>query len=119
MTDSDFHAERTVPAKFSKPETRREALALFEGGTGYTAAARKLGLPVYTVREWHRAWKAGSFTVEVLSKMLPYSEATRREAVALRKSGLSWTQFEHLTGISRAACIRWMKAEDALVRSGE
>ena len=38
--------------------TRREAAALFESGLGYGPAARKLGIPKDTVREWLFTYRA-------------------------------------------------------------
>lgn len=38
--------------------TRREAVALFENGLGYGPAARKLGIPKDTVREWLFTYRA-------------------------------------------------------------
>ena len=38
--------------------TRREAAALFESGLGYRPAARKLGIPKDTVREWLFTYRA-------------------------------------------------------------
>lgn len=41
---------------------RRECLACFEQGMGYKSTAKKLGLKIYTVREYRRRFNRGDLT---------------------------------------------------------
>lgn len=52
-------ATNYAQAKPIKVETKVSCLELFRHGIGYVRAARTLGLRRYTVRDWHRRFKAG------------------------------------------------------------
>ena len=41
---------------------RRECLACFEQGMGYKSTAKKLGLKIYTVREYRRRYNRGDLS---------------------------------------------------------
>ena len=66
-TNDESPPERIRP-KYPSAQKRKAALALFEAGTGYKSAAALLGLSVYTVRDWHRKFKKGTFHVELNPK---------------------------------------------------
>lgn len=90
---------------------REKAAELFRQGAGYKSVAASLGVAVSTARDWGRAFRRGTFAAvpRKPSGRSAYTEREREEAMALRKAGMSWTEFEEKTGISRVTCIRWLK----------
>ena len=102
-------SSRVIPA-----ETRRKAAALFEEGHGYVRVANVLGLSKNTVKDWHRQYRAGTFHIVQSDKLRLFDEETKAWAILLRLSGLSWSQFEARTGISRMTCTKWMKNKGML-----
>lgn len=44
---------------------REKALKLFEEGWGYKRVATQLNLSMFTVRDWHRLYRGGSFETEL------------------------------------------------------
>ncbi len=58
----------TSRTKFKHSEdVKAKAIRLFERDFGYKATAKILDIPVYTVRDWKRDWKAGFFKASNLS----------------------------------------------------
>ena len=105
--------ERTRSDKAADAATRQKALELFTEGVGYVRAAAALGLSKYTVRDWHRAFVRGKFKAELSDNQHHYSEQTKKEALLLRASGMSWPEFERRTGISRVTCQHWIRQAKA------
>ena len=101
--------ERTPSQKAADAATRQKALALFEEGVGYVRVASFLGLSKYTVRDWYHLFKRGKFKAALSDNQLLYSEQTKKEALQLRASGMSWPEFERRTGISRGTCQHWIR----------
>ena len=69
MTQPDHEEQTEViaegryrPKECASRQKRRAAAELFAAGIGYTKASRILDLPVNTLRDWAKAWKAGKFT---------------------------------------------------------
>lgn len=103
-----------MPEKEKRPETpseyhRRQARHLFEQGKGYKLVAATLGLSKYTVRDWLRAYKRGTFRVSVSANQLRYSPDARNYVADLRRAGLSWRQISEKTGVSPSTCRNWVK----------
>lgn len=101
--------ERTLSQKVADAHIRQKALEMFQEGLGYVRVASSLGLSKYTVRDWHRLFVRGKFKAELSDNQRLYSEQTKKEALQLRASGMSWPEFERRTGISRGTCLNWMR----------
>ena len=87
MTQPDHEEQTEViaegryrPKECASRQKRRAAAELFAAGIGYTKASRILDLPVNTLRDWAKAWKAGKFT-EDISKQ----KETGASAVSVRR----------------------------------
>ena len=100
-----------MPERIASSEKRREAAELFKRGLSYRRVAEQLGLSEHTVRDWQRAFRKGTFRIDVAGSLRRYDEATKEAAIRLRQAGLSWKDFEEKTGIPRATCIKWLAAE--------
>ncbi len=100
--------------KFASDELRKQAALYFASGWGYLRTARALGLPVNTVRDWSRAYKAGKFNL-TLSQYV-YDEEFKERVTAMRRSGASWREIKEEMGVSPATVMRWMKQKSV---SGE
>ncbi len=103
-----------TPEKERRPETpseyhRRQAKRLFEEGRGYKFVAAALGLSKYTVRDWLRAYKRGTFRVSASANQFRYSPEAKRYVADLRLAGLSWRQISAKTGVSPSTCRNWVK----------
>ena len=68
MTQPDHEEQTEViaegryrPKECASRQKRRAAAELFAAGIGYTKASRILDLPVNTLRDWAKAWKAKTF----------------------------------------------------------
>lgn len=105
--------ERTLSGKVADATTRQKALELFEEGVGYVRVADALSLSKYTVRDWHRLFLRGKFKAVLADNQRLYSEQTKKEALQLRASGMSWPEFERRTGISRGTCQHWIRQAKA------
>lgn len=66
-------------------QLRRQALDLFQRDYGYRKVASLLGISVYTVREWARAYRKGEFTAEPSRRF--YSAEEQVRIAAMSKSG--------------------------------
>ena len=104
-------AVKYIPSAVHSQQVRQKAFDLFSQGAGYKRVSTAIGVPLYTVRDWERQYKAGKFHAEIPDNVCCYDEDTRTWAVQLRRSGMSWTKFEKTTGISRATCLRWLLEE--------
>ena len=98
--------ERKVPSGWAGTEVRRKAAELFEAGFGHIIAARRLGLPKSTVREWRREFLRGRFHVERSPNVAVYSDEIREKAVRLRLSGKTWREITEETGVPAATVRR-------------
>ena len=105
-------AIKHIPNFVHPQEVRQKAVDLFSQGAGYKRVSAAIGVPLYTVRDWARQYKAGKFHAEIPDNIACYDKDTREWAMALRRSGMSWTKFEKTTGISRASCIMWQLEEE-------
>ena len=105
--------ERTLPQKVAAARARPKALEMFQEGVGYVRVASSLGLSKYTVRDWHRLFVRGKFKAELSDNQRLYSEQTKKEALLLRASGITWPEFERRTGISRGTCLNWIRQAKA------
>lgn len=102
-------AERKVPSGWAGTDVRRKAAELFEAGFGHVIAARRLGLPKTTVREWRREFLRGRFHVERSPNVSVYSDEIREKAVRLRLSGKTWRAVTEETGVPAATVRRWIE----------
>ena len=102
---------RTRP-DFASDHKRRAAAFLFSQGYGYHRVAWLLEIPQSCVREWLRSWKKGQFKTELTVKQYRYSEERRREAMQMRRTGMSWSEIYRKTGISSATIRKWLDQED-------
>ena len=105
--------ERTLSQKVADARVRQKALEMFQEGVGYVRVASSLGLSKYTVRDWHRLFVRGKFKAELSDNQRLYSEQTKKEALLLRASGITWPEFERRTGISRGTCLNWIRQAKA------
>lgn len=104
-----IHIERTLSPKAADALVRQKALEMFQEGLGYVRVASSLGLSKYTVRDWHRLFVRGKFKAELSDNQHHYSSQTKKEALLLRASGMTWPEFERRTGISRGTCLKWIR----------
>lgn len=107
----DANGRIRIRPQFPSAEVREKALRLFEEGLGPRRVAAALGLSLNTVKSWKRRFNQGSFTVELSPNQYRWTEADKRLAVALRRTGLSWRQLAERTGISPATLRKWFQAE--------
>lgn len=113
-------AVKHIPDSVYPQEVRQKAVDLFAQGAGYKRVSTAIGVPLYTVRDWARQYKAGKFHAEIPDNIVCYDKDTREWAMALRRSGMSWSKFEKTTGISRATCLKWLlEEENALAQHTE
>lgn len=108
--------ERTRP-NYASDDRRRAAIVLFEHGIGYARAAWILGVPVNTVRDWNRAFKAGKFTPTLSYNQFRYDEKTRERVRELRRSGMSWRELSAATGVPVSSCRKWVGHQDSLSKN--
>ena len=101
--------ERTLSQKVADARVRQKALEMFQEVVGYVRVASFLGLSKYTVRDWHRLFVRGKFKAELSYNQHHYSEQTKKEALLLRASGMTWPEFARQTGISRGTCLNWIR----------
>lgn len=104
-----IRVERSLSQKVADAHVRQKALEMFQEGFGYVRVASSLSLSKYTVRDWHRLFVRGKFKAELSDNQRLYSEQTKKEALQLRASGMSWPEFERRTGISRGTCLNWIR----------
>lgn len=102
-------AERYLPAKVWSHEIRAEAASLFEKGYGFKTAAYELKIPAWTVRDWKRKWKAGTFQTKHSTHVYRYPEEVKAKARALRKAGYTLDEIEQKLKISRSTIYVWVK----------
>ncbi len=119
MTDSDnvlsddrIESVRFRP-DFPSDQKRTFAALLFSKGMGYRTVARVLGLSIYTVRDWSKKYSQGTFSEKLTEKQYRYDDAFKAKVIALRQSGMSWTELKKRTGISAATCKKWMLRSEA------
>lgn len=112
MTDLIDNGDRIETVRFRpdfpSDQKRTFAALLFSKGMGYRTVAKVLGLSIYTVRDWSRLYAQGQFSEKLTEKQYRYDEAFKAKVVALRESGVSWTELRRRTGISPATCKKWM-----------
>lgn len=94
--------------------TRRRAVALFDGGVGYKAAASLLGIPRETVRKWLDIYRSVGIEVLVMmgKKHTAYSFETKLAAVrAVVDEGLTKPEAMAKFGIASPSSFkRWLGA---------
>ena len=78
-------------------QLRRQALDLFQRDYGYRKVASLLGISVYTVREWARAYRKGEFTAEPSRRF--YSTEEQVRIAAMSKSGMQPAEIARLLQI--------------------
>ena len=106
--------EKKRPQGCASIETRRRAIALFKKGFGYKTVAAELGLSVYTVRDWGRRFRQGTFTEDVSNRLYQYEDHARRHVLELFEEGRSVREISEETGIPRSTCKGWInKAKTA------
>lgn len=106
----DLH-DRVRP-DYASVRVRRRARRLFEKGYGYKAVSQKLGLPLYTVRDWARSYRRGEFHDEIAPRLFRYQDEARVRVLDLRRDGLSYRQIAAQTGIPYSTCYVWVKEEE-------
>ena len=102
-------AERYLPEKVWSYKIRAEAASLFEKGYGFKTAAYELKIPAWTVRDWKRKWKAGTFETKHSTHIYRYPEEIKAEARKLRKAGYTLDEIEEKLKISRSTIYVWVK----------
>lgn len=75
----------------------------------YTKASRILDLPVNTLRDWAKAWKAGKFTEDISKHLYRYDDEVREKAVRMRLTGHTWRAIQNETGASAVSVRRWIE----------
>lgn len=95
--------------RFASEEKRRQALKLFDAGFGYKRVAGELGLPVNTVRDWARAYRAGRFHIRINANQYRYDKFTKRQVILMRLRGRSWSDISEATGVPCSTCRTWMR----------
>lgn len=105
MTQPDHEEQTEViaegryrPKECASRQKRRAAAELFAAGIGYTKASRILDLPVNTLRDWAKAWKAGKFTEDISKHLYRYDDEVREKAVRMRLTGHTWRAIQNETG---------------------
>lgn len=106
-TQDDSPPLRIRP-EFPSAQKRRAALKLFEAGIGYKSAAALLGLSPYTVRDWHRRFKKGTFKVDLNPNQYRHAPETKARVIALRAEGRSWREVSEMTGVNISTCRCWV-----------
>lgn len=105
-------SERITQEDISEQEElRRKALKMFQRGIGYKIAAANLGIPAYTVRDWGRAYRNGTFTITPKKFGKRYSQEERANVLSLRAEGLTWREIEKATGIPKQTCQAWVRRQ--------
>lgn len=105
-TTRDLKPARERP-DYPSSQKRKAAIKLFEMGVGYKNAANILGLSVYTVRDWLRDFRKGTFKVELNVNQFRYAQETKDRVIALRKEGFSWSELSKATGVNMSTCRQW------------
>ena len=105
-TTVDLKPARERP-DYPSSQKRKAAIKLFEMGVGYKNAANILGLSVYTVRDWLRDFRKGTFKVELNVNQFRYAQETKDRVIALRKEGFSWSELSKATGVNMSTCRQW------------
>ena len=84
---SDIEGSQLLPPVRLSVAKRCKAKELFKQGLGYKAVAKKLGLNVYTVRDWGRQFRAGTFLTEHGSSATDKSKEKLKQILALHDQG--------------------------------
>ena len=108
MTTSEDAAPNRVRPNFASDDKRRHAAELFAHGFGYHKAAEILGLPVYTVRDWAKAYRTGRFGLALSRNQMRHSEEDHEKVIEMRAQGISWRAIQARTGISASTCRKWV-----------
>ncbi len=95
-------------------ETRRKAIELFEKGYGYKTVAAKIGVSVYTVRDWGRRFRRGTFAEDISSRLYRYEDDARERVLELDAKGLSVREISEKTGIPKSTCKGWINRAKAV-----
>lgn len=104
--------------KYPTETQRKIARERFEAGVGYMRIADELGLSVYTVQSWQKAFRQGRFRVRISRNQYRYLEETKRAVIAKRLGGASWREIGQETGVPLSTCRFWMrKFEEAQAAS--
>ena len=104
---------RYRPQKCASKDKRRAAAELFAAGIGYTRASRILDIPVNTLREWSKAWRAGKFGADISRHLYRYPEETKEKAIRMRLTGASWREIQEETGATATSVRKWVNARTA------
>lgn len=107
-TNDDSPPLRVRPA-YPSVQKRKAAVALFEAGVGYKSAAAQLGLSTYTVRDWLRKFKKGTFRIELNPNQYRHAPETKARVLALRGEGRSWRDISAATGVNVSTCRKWVE----------
>ena len=99
-----------IRPEYPSAQKRKAALQLFEAGMGYKSAAALLGLSAYTVRDWQRKYKKGTFRVDLNPNQYRHSPETKARVIALREEGKSWREVSEITGVNISTCRCWVTA---------
>ena len=108
-----------VRPKFASTAKRRAAAVMFAAGLGYRSVAAALDVPLSTVRDWLREYKAGRFNVILSQNQFRYSDALRARVIELREAGMTWRAVSEATGVNVTTCRRWMEKKREKKREKE
>ena len=124
MTQPDHEEQTEViaegryrPKECASRQKRRAAAELFAAGIGYTKASRILDLPVNTLRDWAKAWKAGKFTEDISKHLYRYDDEVREKAVRMRLTGHTWRAIQNETGASAVSVRSLLNAIETLSKN--
>ncbi len=88
-----------IREKHSK-ELRAKALLLFKAGKGYKAVASELSVPMYTVRDWHRAYLSHGLTSAPTKRASAMTAEEKEQVKALAEKGHSCQEIVEMTGFN-------------------
>lgn len=104
------------------PEMKQKAYDLFAQGFGYRTCARKLGISIYTARDWNRHYNNGTFEPETgyRRRRRFFTEEFKREiASAYLKENVSINQIAQKYMVTRRSVTQWVeKYKDELTQEG-
>lgn len=105
------------------PETKQKAYELFAQGFGYRTCARKLGISIYTARDWNRHYNNGTFEPETgyRRRRRFFTDDFKREiASAYLKEKVSINQIAQKYTVTRRSVTQWVeKFKDELMKDSQ
>ena len=84
---SNIEGSQLLPPVRLSVAKRYKAKELFKQGLGYKAVAKKLGLNVYTVRDWGRQFRAGTFLTGRCSSATEKPMERQKQILVLHNQG--------------------------------